>query len=50
VEQAAAEAAAIARQQHGKHIFTAKNQHATIQELPGAVFSVWSTSRLYSMN
>jgi hypothetical protein len=39
---------AIAKQWHGKHVSTAVNQHATIEELLEAVFSMQSVPRLYS--
>jgi hypothetical protein len=42
------EGVVIARQQHGKHVSAAKNQHSTIEELLEVVFSVWSVPRLYS--
>jgi hypothetical protein len=36
------EEAAVARKRHGKHVPAAKNTHATIEELMGAVFSMRS--------
>jgi hypothetical protein len=42
------EEAAIARQRRGKHVSAATNQHATIEGVLEAVFSVWSVPRLYS--
>jgi hypothetical protein len=39
--------AAIARQRRCKHVCTETNQHAAIEELLEAVFSVVSASRLY---
>jgi hypothetical protein len=41
------EESAIARQRHSKHVSTATNQCATVEELFEAVFSVWSILRLY---
>jgi hypothetical protein len=37
-----------ARQQSGKHFFTAMNQYAIIEELLEAVFSMWSVPMLYN--
>jgi hypothetical protein len=42
--------AATARRQHGKHFSAAMNQHATIEGLLEAVFSVKSELRLYNEN
>jgi hypothetical protein len=42
------EEVATATQWHGKHVSTAMNQKATIEELLEVVFSVWSALRLYS--
>jgi hypothetical protein len=42
------EEAAIARKRCGKNGPAATNQHATIEELFEAVFSVWYAPRLYS--
>jgi hypothetical protein len=39
--------AAIGRQQCRKYISAARNQHATIEELLEAVFSVWFVQRLH---
>jgi hypothetical protein len=39
---------AIARQQHGRHIFPATNKRATIEEFLKAVVSVQSAPRLYN--
>jgi ribosome-interacting GTPase 1 len=39
--------AVIARQQHGKHIPVATNQHATMEVLLEVVFSMLSLRRLY---
>jgi hypothetical protein len=41
------EEVAIATQWHDKHVSTAMNQQATIEELLEVVFSVWSALRLY---
>jgi GTP1/Obg family GTP-binding protein len=40
--------AAIARQQHGKLISAAKNQHAMMEVLLEVVFSMLSLPRLYT--
>jgi hypothetical protein len=42
------ERVAVARQRRGKHFSAAKNQHATIEELLKAMFSMRSVRRLYS--
>jgi hypothetical protein len=42
------EEAAVARHWRGKHVSAATNQHATIEELLEAVFSVQSVPGLYS--
>jgi hypothetical protein len=42
--------AAIASQQHIKHVPAAVNQHATIEELLEVVFPVWSVLRLCSQD
>jgi hypothetical protein len=42
------EQVAVARQQHGNHVSTAMNKHATTEELLEAVFFVWSVLMLYS--
>jgi hypothetical protein len=36
---------AIARQQHGEHMYEEMNKHITIVDV---VFSMWSTPRLYN--
>jgi hypothetical protein len=41
------EEAVVARQRHGKHVFTVTNQHTTIEEPFEAVFYTWSAPRLY---
>lgn len=42
------EDAASARPQHSRNLLRAKNEHTTIEELLGAVFSVVSMFRLYN--
>jgi ribosome-interacting GTPase 1 len=44
------EEAATVRQHHDKYVSTAMNQHATVEELLEAVFSVQSLLRLYNEN
>jgi hypothetical protein len=39
---------AISRRRRGKHFPAAMNQHAKIEKLLEAVFSVWSSPSLYS--
>jgi hypothetical protein len=43
-----AEWTAVTRQWLNKHMSTAMDMHATIEELLEAVFSMWSMLRLYS--
>jgi hypothetical protein len=38
----------VVRQQLTKHVSTASNMHAAIEELLEAAFSVWSVPRLYN--